>query len=575
MTDEPLKVASYIRVSTPFQAEVGESLITQSDQIKDFVKAKGWQLIKQYEDRGRSGAKADTRPGFMAMIEDAGKGKFQGIIFSRLSRFARNASDFLKYQKELKDRGINLFSIKEGIDPSTKMGEFAMKLMSLFAEWERETIREQMYENKMARWRDGRTRVGSDPFGYVWNKEAKKLEVDKAKADIYSEIVDMYLRLSLSMKDIAIKLNERGLKAKKKPFSSVVISDILKNPAYYGHYVVNQYAYEDGKRMDGKKKKALKLKPESEHIVFQIPALITKTGWDAIQAKTEFNKTKSKRGYGQSLYWLRDILVCGECGSVVKPHHGATKKDGSFPRYYCCYWSMQNTKTLKLSNKQKCDLPYAKAEELESEVFSAIMKPYLFHSGTFEHGTWIPSKSKMSELLDGSRYDKSIAEMKKRIESLEADLKRLKLARERIYDLINDDRFDKNEMAARLNRNKEETLTTDGKIKDVRQRLRQSEEAKKHDDLYRQFMRNKRDVLLKLAKDIRKLSPDDLKRLAEGTVTGKIKLVKDYVEEKDTFVASPKLEVSPNVALLKLFMEEGKIGRLSKDSSYDPSGHEF
>ncbi|MGA2516744.1 MAG: recombinase family protein [Thermodesulfobacteriota bacterium] len=573
MAEKLLKVAGYIRVSTPGQAQEGESLSTQTDQIAGFVKAKGWKLVKQYEDRGLSGAKADTRPGFMAMIEDAKKGMFQGIVFSRLSRFARNTADFLKYQKELKDKGVSLFSLKEGIDPSTKMGEFAMKLMSLFAEWERETIKEQMHDNKLARWRDGRTFVGKPPFGYVWNGEAKRLEVNEKEATIYREIVKMYAGLSLSMKDIAIKLGDRGLKAKKKPFSSVVISDILKNSAYYGHYVLNKYVYEDGKRMDGKKDK--KLKPESEHIVFEIPPLISKKEWEAIQVKTDFNKTKSKRSsYDQKLYWLRDLLVCGECGGTVKPHHGANRKDGSFPRYYSCYWAMGNGKAMKLAKNHKCDLPYIRAERLETEVWNAIMKPYLFHSGSFKGGTWIPSK--MGELLDSSHYDKAIKQMGKTVESLQADLKKLNTARERIFDLIEDDRFDKNEMSRRLNRNKEETLIVEGKIKEARQKLTQAEEAKKNDVLYREFLKDKKGVLKKLAADLYKLSPDDMKRLAEGSINGKVKLVLGYDETKDTEIAIPKLEASSNMALLKQLMEEGKIGKFfSKDGSHDPSGYEF
>jgi site-specific DNA recombinase len=208
---------------------------------------------------------------------------------SRSSRFARNTSDFLKYQKELKDRGVNLFSIKEGLDPSTKMGEFAMKLMSLIAEWEKETIKEQMRDNKMARWRDGRTFVGKPPFGYLWNQEAKRLEVNEREAAIYREIVQMYCGLSLSMADIAIRLNERGLKVERRPFSSPTVSDILKNPAYYGHYVLNKFIYETRKRGVGTKR-TKQLKPESEHILFDIPALISKSEWDAIQVKTAFNK---------------------------------------------------------------------------------------------------------------------------------------------------------------------------------------------------------------------------------------------------------------------------------------------
>jgi len=575
MSEKSLKVAGYIRVSTPGQAQEGESLSTQTDQISQFIKAKGWQLLKQYEDRGLSGAKADTRPGFMQMIEDAGRGIFQGIVFSKLSRFARNTADFLKYQKELKTQGINLFSIKEGLDPSTKMGEFTMKMMSLFAEWERETITEQMYENKMARWRDGRTFIGKPPFGYLWNKETKRLEVNVTEAAIYREIVQMYCGLSLSMKDIAIKLNDRGLKAKRRPFSSAVISGILKNPAYYGNYIVNKYVYEDGKRGAGTRR-TKELKPESEHIPFDIPPLISKPEWDAIQVKTAFNKTKSKRsGYDQKLYWLRDLLVCGECGGKVKPHHGVKRKDGHFPRYYTCYWSMMNPKTLRLANKQRCGLPNIRAERLESEVWNAILRPYLFHSGTFKGGIWIPSK--MGQLLDASHYDKSIAAFNKNIETFQTEIKRLTTARERIFDLIEDKRFDKNELAKRLNRNKEKTLTTEGKIKEARQRLIQDETAKQNDSLFRQFRHDKKGVLRKLATQLHRLSPDDQKRLAEGSVTGgKIKLVRTYDDETDSYTAAPKLEASPNMALLKQLMEEGKIGKLSdKDSSNNTTGHEF
>jgi len=75
-------------------------------------------------------------------------------------------------------------------------------------------------------------------------------------------------------------------------------------------------------------------------------------------------------------------------------------------------------------------------------------------------------------------------------------------------------------------------------------------------------------VLRRLAGDLQSLAPEDRKRLAEGTITGKIKLVGTYDDESDTFVAAPKLEVSPNMALLKEFMAEGKIVKsLYKDSS--------
>jgi hypothetical protein len=64
--------------------------------------------------------------------------------------------------------------------------------------------------------------------------------------------------------------------------------------------------------------------------------------------------------------------------------------------------------------------------------------------------------------------------------------------------------------------------------------------------------------------------------MAEGSIKGKIKLVRTYDDESDSFSASPKLESHANMPLLKQLMEEGKIGSFhDKDRSHGPSGHEL
>jgi site-specific DNA recombinase len=146
------KVAGYIRVSSPAQAAEGESLNTQKTQIEQFVKMKNWTLTKIYEDAGLSGGKAETRPAFQEMIRDAERRAFEGIVFTKLSRFARSASDFLRYRDRLRKYDVYLFSIKEGLDPQSKVGQLLMGFLAMVAEWDKENIREQMEENKIARW---------------------------------------------------------------------------------------------------------------------------------------------------------------------------------------------------------------------------------------------------------------------------------------------------------------------------------------------------------------------------------------------------------------------------------------
>ena len=81
-------VVGYCRVSTHSQAVEGESLELQKQEISNFANSKNWELVDIYEDAGISGFNAESRPSFKKMVGDAGNSEFQGIVFSKLSRFA-------------------------------------------------------------------------------------------------------------------------------------------------------------------------------------------------------------------------------------------------------------------------------------------------------------------------------------------------------------------------------------------------------------------------------------------------------------------------------------------------------
>ena len=123
MNTKQTKALGYIRVSTTVQVKEGESLSTQRQQIVDYAKAKGWELDCIYSDEGISGAKIKYRTDFKRLIEDAKQGKFEVVIFTKLSRFARNAREYMNLSYELENHSITLVSIKENIDPTTKTGK--------------------------------------------------------------------------------------------------------------------------------------------------------------------------------------------------------------------------------------------------------------------------------------------------------------------------------------------------------------------------------------------------------------------------------------------------------------------
>jgi site-specific DNA recombinase len=575
-----MKVAGYIRVSTQSQAQQGESLKTQEKQIRGFVESKNWKLTKIYRDEGLSGFKAENRPSFQEMISAGKSGKFQGIVFTKLSRFARRTSDFLKYRDELKEKDVLLFSIKEGVDPTSKMGKMILSFMALIAEWEKETIQEQMNENKMARWREGRTMLGKAPFGYRWNKQDKVLEIVPAEAEIYKRVVDWYLNLGLSYRLIALRLKNEGIRCKKKPFSSATISYMLKNPAYYGHYIQNKYVYVDGKRGAGNKR-SKELKPESEWIDFPIPHIIDKSKWDEIQAKIQFNKVKSKRTTpANDPFWLRDVLECGLCGAKIAPRLGAKRKDGKAPRYYNCHWRAASPKELELKGKQKCDLPLIKAASLEREVWEWVAGTLFYRGRGSREFVEERVREKLEPLIDPERYKKQIEDVKSRINRLKKDRDKLTKASGRLYDALESGTLDADELSRRLRKNKDQQLKINAEIQEAETKKAELREIEQDDQFMKDFINNKKDVLDQLARDVNSLGPDDRKRLVEGVIKGRLKIITEEVEPgTEYYVPVVHWQVVHRAAgfveVLKALMAEGRVNLFPKNSSHHPAADQL
>jgi site-specific DNA recombinase len=518
------RVAGYVRVSTPGQAEDGESPHTQESEIKDYAEKRGWELVNIYEDLGISGAKAEKRPGFMTLIRDAENKEFDAVIFTRLSRFARNAGDFLHYRDKLSKHGIMLLSIKEGIDPTTHTGKLMMGLLALIAEWEREIIRENMSENKMIKWRENRMFNGKAPYAYRWNKDLHKLEIVSEEADTYMRIISLYLNQGLSFKDIVIQLNDEGLKCKKAPWSSAVISYMFKNPIYYGHYVTNKFKYIEGKR-------SKENKPTTEHIEYRdVPAIISKDVWDRLQSKIAFNKVKSKRTDWTKDYFLRDLLICGRCGRKVSAHAGSVKKSGERYRYYSCYLAGTSQKKAREMRADKCTLQYINADEIEGKVWTLLM---MVLGGT---------KYKFIEKAFGvDNIETTTKNLQRQLKTLEMELTRKNTARAKLYDLLEKPATDINEVTEKLIDNKDTILSLMARIEEAKNQLQNSLDALEQFEAIRNFAKDKT-LQKKLHTELSKLEPADKKSLLEGLIDGKIKVDTDAIDITEEL---PEEEVTP------------------------------
>ena len=103
--------------------------------------ARGWNVIRVYQDQGISGAKGrDKRPGLDALLKDAAKGDFRLVAAWSVDRLGRSLQDLIGFLNELQALGVDLFLHQQGLDTTTPSGRAFYGMLGVFAEFERAMI---------------------------------------------------------------------------------------------------------------------------------------------------------------------------------------------------------------------------------------------------------------------------------------------------------------------------------------------------------------------------------------------------------------------------------------------------
>ncbi len=129
--------AGYSRVSTPDQDPTA-----QLEQLRTYCRARGWE-VHEYVDRGVSGAK-DRRPGLDALLLAARRRKVDVVVCTKLDRLARSLAQLVALGGEFKALGIDLVVLDQAIDTTTSAGRAMFGMLAVFAEFERDLIRERV-----------------------------------------------------------------------------------------------------------------------------------------------------------------------------------------------------------------------------------------------------------------------------------------------------------------------------------------------------------------------------------------------------------------------------------------------
>lgn len=132
-----MKAGIYARVSTHDQ----QTLPMQLKAMRRYLKQRGWKLHLQVEEVG-SGAK--QRPKREELLKAARRREVDAIVVWKLDRWGRSMADLIATLAELRDLGIAFVSLTEALDFTTSAGRAMIGLLSVFAEFERDMIRERV-----------------------------------------------------------------------------------------------------------------------------------------------------------------------------------------------------------------------------------------------------------------------------------------------------------------------------------------------------------------------------------------------------------------------------------------------
>jgi DNA invertase Pin-like site-specific DNA recombinase len=169
---KPLKAVLYARVSTN---DKGQDPLNQLLQLRDFAKTQGWEIDDEYTDRatGKNGDRAQ----FRRMMQDAGRHKFDVLLFWSLDRLTREGTfKTLCYLRQLTDAGVKYKSYTEQyLDTIGIFGEAIAGVLAMLAQQQHIRISEQTKAG-LARVRASGTQLGRPRGGREINlARARKL----------------------------------------------------------------------------------------------------------------------------------------------------------------------------------------------------------------------------------------------------------------------------------------------------------------------------------------------------------------------------------------------------------------
>lgn len=350
MIRNKIRVVMYVRVSSKEQVE-GYSIGEQIERLEKYADAMEWEIIKIYVDPGYSGGNTD-RPGLKEMIKEVERGGVDKVVVYKLDRLSRSQLDTLYLiEKVFLANDTDFVSMSENFDTSTPFGRAMIGILAVFAQLEREQIKERTMVGKEARAKEGKWGGGSnEPIGYTYNIAKDLLEVDEYEAMQVRELFDTFLT-GMPLRAIETKFREKGYSHKYGYWDSKSMRRVLASKLYLGYIRYHDTYY------------------EAEHTPIISEETYEKS-LELLKQRAEQYKDFYRKP-GARTTFLGGMLYCKHCGGKYTKTYGGSKKYGRL-YYYCCY--SRSKKVKKMIKDPNCKNNYWRMEVLDEIVLNEIRK---------------------------------------------------------------------------------------------------------------------------------------------------------------------------------------------------------
>lgn len=319
----------YIRVSTDQQ-----DFERQREEITLYAKRMGFLLVKVFEDK-QTGSTYEDRKGFQALLSYFEENPhIKILILDEVSRLGREVSQQVSTYKALSRQGVRIFTRGGGEFEKSKEGSLLFNLLSVIAEYEKQTIIDRTGSGRRNIVRGGNTQISHRPYGYSLilterkNREVLKrqgIEINETEAPHVREMFSIIQRGGsvFSVLQYLTRNKVKPMKSEKWGKSSVL--RILHSSLYYGEWKWGKYF------KNGKSKHSLSRRPDEELLTVKVPAIITKEIFDGVQEKLSKNRELYNPKNQKQLFIFKGMIRC-HCGKTMQSL-GKTSKNA---RQYRC-----------------------------------------------------------------------------------------------------------------------------------------------------------------------------------------------------------------------------------------------